>query len=259
MHAPFDSTNSVFPSKTNYTKVSKVLCLTSAVSTKIVTSLIAMKTKTHKWPCNPIPHCVLSAMHCHRQQSQTPAGTELNSCLACLALFIASWPRKLKGCLGEGVCMGTALHLCYNLTAWEQLFTCATSWLHEIDSSSPVLQLDCMENSFFTCAFSCNWQQGKSARKMATLALSFLFWGAIITVIIVTFRLGHFCTNEESEGLKKSLEVILHQPGDQPTHASHFHWITVKQARPQGLYATLKIVYIQRTNQTSDSKLLPLA
>ena len=89
-----------FPSKTNYTKVSKVLCLTSAVSTKIVTSLIAVKTKTHKWPCNPIPHCVLSAMHCHRQQSQTPAGTELNSCLA---LFIASWPRKLKGCLGEGV------------------------------------------------------------------------------------------------------------------------------------------------------------
>ena len=39
MHAHFDSTNSfvvvVFPSKTNYTKVSKVLCLTSAVSTKI--------------------------------------------------------------------------------------------------------------------------------------------------------------------------------------------------------------------------------
>ena len=26
-----------------------------------------------------------------------------NSCLACLALFIAGWPRKLKGCLGEGV------------------------------------------------------------------------------------------------------------------------------------------------------------
>ena len=26
-----------------------------------------------------------------------------NSCLACLVLFIASWPRKLKGCLGEGV------------------------------------------------------------------------------------------------------------------------------------------------------------
>ena len=181
-------------------------------------------------------------------------------------------------------CMGTVLHLCYNLTAWNwQLFTCATTLLQE-NSSSSVLQLDCMGSTLhlcnkltarkhlftcattwlhgkqlFTCAFSCNWQQGKSARKMATLALSFLFWGAIITVIIVTFRLGHFCTNEESEGLKKSLEVILHQPGDQPTHASHFHWITVKQARPQGLYATLKIVYIQRTNQTSDSKLLPLA
>ena len=52
---------------------------------------------------NPIPHCVLIAMHCHRQQSQTPADTELNSCVACLALFIASRPRKLKGCLGEGV------------------------------------------------------------------------------------------------------------------------------------------------------------
>ena len=35
MHAPFDSTKSFFPSKTNYTKMSKVLCLTSAVSTKI--------------------------------------------------------------------------------------------------------------------------------------------------------------------------------------------------------------------------------
>ena len=58
---------------------------------------------THKWPCNPIPRCVLSAKHCHRQQSQTPAGTELNSCLVCLVLFIASWPRKLKVCLGEGV------------------------------------------------------------------------------------------------------------------------------------------------------------
>ena len=55
---------------------------------------------THKRPCNPILHCVLSAKHCHRQQSQTPAGTELNSCLA---LFIAGWPRKLKDCLGEGV------------------------------------------------------------------------------------------------------------------------------------------------------------
>ena len=50
-----------------------------------------------------MPHCVLSAMHCHRQQSQTPADTELNSCVVCLALFIASRPRKLKGCLGEGV------------------------------------------------------------------------------------------------------------------------------------------------------------
>ena len=60
--------------------------------------------KMHKWPCNPIPHCVLSAKHCHRQQSQTPAGTELNSCLVCLVLFIAGWPRKLKGCLGEGEC-----------------------------------------------------------------------------------------------------------------------------------------------------------
>ena len=47
----------------------------------LVTSLIAVKTETHKWPSNPIPHCVLSAMHCHRQESQTPAGTELNSCL----------------------------------------------------------------------------------------------------------------------------------------------------------------------------------
>ena len=68
-----------------------------------VTSLIAMKTETHKWLCNPTPHCVLSAMHCHRQQSQIPADTELNSCVACLALFIASRARKLKGCLGEGV------------------------------------------------------------------------------------------------------------------------------------------------------------
>ena len=65
---------------------------------------------THKWPCNPILHCVPSARHCHRQQSQAPAGTELNGCLA---LFIAGWPRKLKGCLGEGVCTITlTIHLC---------------------------------------------------------------------------------------------------------------------------------------------------
>ena len=51
--------------------------------------------RKHKWSCNPIPHCVMSAMHCHMQQSQTPADTELNSCVVCLAL--------LKGCLGEGV------------------------------------------------------------------------------------------------------------------------------------------------------------
>ena len=36
MHAPFDFTNSsFFPLQTNYTKVSEVLCLTSAVSTQI--------------------------------------------------------------------------------------------------------------------------------------------------------------------------------------------------------------------------------
>ena len=45
MHAPFDSTNSCFlllffPYKTNYTKVSKVLCFTSAVSTKISQLLV---------------------------------------------------------------------------------------------------------------------------------------------------------------------------------------------------------------------------
>ena len=104
MHAPFDSTDSSFFFQTNYTNMSKVLCLTSVVYTNIlVTSLIALKTETHKWPCNPILHCVLSAKHCHRQQSQTPTGTELNSCLACLALIIASWPRKLNGCFWEGV------------------------------------------------------------------------------------------------------------------------------------------------------------
>ena len=68
-----------------------------------------MMTETHKWPCNPILHCVLSAMHCHRQQSQTPADTELNSCVAWLVLFITSRPRKLKGCLGEGVCGGVTV------------------------------------------------------------------------------------------------------------------------------------------------------
>jgi len=104
MHAPFDSTNSIFLFQTNYTNMSKVLCLTSAVSTNIlVTSLTALKTERDKWPCNPIPHRVLSARHCHRQQSQTPTGTEINSCLACLALFIASWLRKLNGCFWEGV------------------------------------------------------------------------------------------------------------------------------------------------------------
>ena len=53
-----------------------------------VTSLNAMKTETHKRPCNPIPHCVLSAMHCHRQQSQTPADTELNSCVVDVGLHV---------------------------------------------------------------------------------------------------------------------------------------------------------------------------
>ena len=76
-----------------------------------VTSLNAMKTETHKRPCNPIPHCVLSAMHCHRQQSQTPADTELNSYVVCLALFTASRPRKLKGCLGDGVSATTIFQM----------------------------------------------------------------------------------------------------------------------------------------------------
>ena len=49
MHAPFDSTNSIFLFQTNYTNMSKVLCLTSAVSTNIlVTSLTALKTETDK-------------------------------------------------------------------------------------------------------------------------------------------------------------------------------------------------------------------
>ena len=48
MHAPFDSTDSSFFFQTNYTNMSKVLCLTSAVYTNIlVTSLIALKTETH--------------------------------------------------------------------------------------------------------------------------------------------------------------------------------------------------------------------
>ena len=49
MHAPFDSTNSCFfPSKTNYTKVSKVLFdICSLYKDISVTSLIAMKTETH--------------------------------------------------------------------------------------------------------------------------------------------------------------------------------------------------------------------
>ena len=67
----------------------------------LVTSMIAMKTETHTNDHVTLSStAVLSAKHCHRQQSQTSAGTELNSCLA---LFIAGWPRKLKGCLGEGV------------------------------------------------------------------------------------------------------------------------------------------------------------
>ena len=95
----------VFSFQTNYTKVSKVLCLTLQFLQSYLSNFFdcSEDRNIYKWPCSPIPHCVLSAMHCHRQQSQTPAGTELNSCVACLALFIAGWPRKLKGCLGEGV------------------------------------------------------------------------------------------------------------------------------------------------------------
>ena len=36
-------------------------------------------------------------------KTDTPADTDLNSCVVCLVLFIASQPRKLKGCFGEGV------------------------------------------------------------------------------------------------------------------------------------------------------------
>ena len=60
----------------------------------------------HRCPCNPgICVCTVYCLPSTATgNSQTPASTELNSCLACLALFIASWPRKLKGCLGESVC-----------------------------------------------------------------------------------------------------------------------------------------------------------
>ena len=69
-----------------------------------VTSLIAMKNETHKWPCNPIPHCVLSAKQCHRQQSQSPAGTELNSCLVscCFTSTEARWPIRDGDRVGRG-------------------------------------------------------------------------------------------------------------------------------------------------------------
>ena len=53
MHAHFDSTNSffvvVFPSKTNYTSVkSAMFDICSFYKDISVTSLIAMKTETHK-------------------------------------------------------------------------------------------------------------------------------------------------------------------------------------------------------------------
>ena len=105
MHAPFDSTNSFFPSKPITLKCQKCYVWHLQFLQSYLSNFFNCNEdrNTYKWPCNPILHCVLSAKHCHRQQSQTPAGTELNSCLACLALFIAGWPRKLKGCLGEGV------------------------------------------------------------------------------------------------------------------------------------------------------------
>ena len=152
----------------------------------------------------------------------------------------------------------TALHLCYNLTAWNwQIFTCATTWLHETDSSLHVLQLDCLELTALHLCFSMRLTTGKISQATGNFRSFLLILRSHhYTDHYVTFRLVHFCTSEEPKELKKSLVVILRQPGDQPTHASHFRWITVKQARPHSLYATLKIVYIRWTNQTSDSKLL---
>ena len=167
----------------------------------------------------------------------------------------------------------TALHLCYNMTAWNwQLFTYATTWLHETDSSSHVLQLDCMKLTAlhmcynltawnwqrFTWASPCNWQQGNSARKPATFALSFLFWRVIITLTIMLLLDWYTSAQVRNEkNWKSPLRLFcVSQETNQPTHASHFRWITVKQARPHSLYATLKIVYVRWTNQTSDSKLL---
>ena len=87
----------------------------------LVTSLIAMKTETHIWPCNPIPHCVLSAMHYRRQQSQIPAGTELNSCLLSWCLMSSDviwhirdklWPMPKHGSIRKVyACLAVTCHL----------------------------------------------------------------------------------------------------------------------------------------------------
>ena len=123
--------------------------------------------------------------------------------------------------------------MCYNLTAW--------NW------------------QCFTWASPCNWQQGNSARKPATFALSFLFWRVIITLTIMLLLDWYTSAQVRNEkNWKSPLRLFcVSQETNQPTHASHFRWITVKQARPHSLYATLKIVYVRWTNQTSDSKLLP--
>ena len=114
----------------------------------------------------------------------------------------------------------TALHLCYNMTAWNwQLFTCATTWLHETDSSSHVLQLNCLELTALHLSFSMQLTTGKLSQETGDIRSFLLILKSHhYTDHYVTFRLVHFCTSEEWKELKKSLEVILRQPGDQPTN-----------------------------------------